>query len=73
MDLEPYPFAEPKKDETEEEHERGTNRPFISEDGEALEEYGLDDDLRCGKGELLRASEDDDEEEAAIARPFSEL
>lgn len=47
-----------KNDDAEEEHERGISLPFMKEEDEEVEEYGVDDFL-CENGELLLAREDE--------------
>lgn len=58
MDRGPSPPPELKYEDAEEEQERGMSRPFINEDDEEVEEYGVEG-FRYENGELLRARDDD--------------
>lgn len=58
MDRDPSPPPELKYEDAEEEQERGISLPFINEEDEEVEEYGVEG-FRCENGELLRARDDD--------------
>lgn len=59
MDRDPSPPPELKNDAAEDEHERGTIRPFMKdEDDDVDDAYGVDG-LRYENGELLLAREDE--------------
>lgn len=58
MDREPSPPPALKYDAADDEHERGTIRPFIKEEDDDVEENGVDG-LRYENGELLRAREEE--------------
>ena len=59
MDRPPTPPPpELKYDDAEEEQERGINLPFMKEDDEEVDEYGVEG-FRCENGELLLAREDE--------------
>ena len=47
-----------KYDDAEVEHERGISFPFMNDDDDDVDEYGLDG-FRYENGELLRARDDD--------------
>ena len=57
MDRDPPP-PELKYDDAEVEHERGISFPFMNDDDDDVDEYGLDG-FRYENGELLRARDDD--------------
>jgi hypothetical protein len=63
MDLEPVPLPEPYNAVPEDETERGISLPFMNDEEEDAEEYGVDG-FRWLNGELLRPLD----EEAAITR-----
>lgn len=68
MDLEPYTSAPPWTDVAEEEQERGITRPFIIDDEDDVDEYGLDGFPSLNSALLLPL-----EDEAAISPKTKKL